>query len=273
MKLRTLEEKTLTLELAKGSVALVVPHREDRLLTVRAGELEVRDLGTQFLVSREVGRIVVAVEEGSVEVRVPGLTRTVRAGQAVAYQQGQLDELEPLRPVPPKVRPPPRIEEQPAVTAQVVAEAADDESPPPPEVDDPAAEWAQAPVIANSPAAENANVPPMPPNEMVTATPRPGLSLGAIERRVNDLRRQIRSPFTQGGSLRQQRARDIGRAADAGDCLRAVDLANEWLRYAHDPPEEIGVRREVLFQKMRCLRRMGRVPEADLVRRELEAMP
>ena len=283
MQLKTLEKRALTLDLARGSVALVVPHREDRVLTVRAGDLEVKDLGTQFLVSRELGRVVVAVEEGSVEVRVPGQTRTVTAGHAVAYHQGQLDELAPLpMPAPSAPRPslslttppvsPARLEPEPEPELQPQAPMAaiepvaetPDEAPPPPEVDDPAAEWALPPPVAP-------NVPPGPPEQVVTAT-RPGLSLGAIERRVNQLASQIRLPFTQGGSLRQQRAKDIARMVDAGECLRAIDNANEWLRYAHDPPEEAVVRREVLFQKMRCLRRMGRLPEADLVRREMEAI-
>jgi len=282
MQLHTLEEKTLTLDLAKGSVALVVPHREDRVLTVRAGDLEVIDLGTQFLVSRELGRIVVAVEEGSVEVRVPGLTRTVTAGHAVAYHQGQLDELQPLptlAPVAPKhalsiSAPTPDLALSPEPEPQVSLAAAElvvetpDEAPPPPEVDDPAAEWALPPPTAPS---AGPNDPPAPLELVVTAT-RPGLSLGAIERRVDALSRQIRMPFTQGGSLRQQRAKDIARMADGGECPRAIDNANEWLRYARDAPEEAMVRREVLFQKMRCLRRMGRLPEADLVRREMEAI-
>ncbi len=287
VQLATLEAKTLTLDLAKGSVSMMVPHREDRVLTVRAGELEVKDLGTQFLVSRELGRIVVAVEEGSVEVNVPGKRRTVTAGHAVAYQQGELDELEPLPPSTLALRTP--LQGVPAVlprVAEPVAEAAPpeqvgqltevpeaaDETPPPPE--DPTAEWSTLPpsAVASSQLESSFN---RPPEQVTEATPptKPGLSLGAIERRVSELRRQIRSPFTQGGTLRQQRAKEIGRLADGGDCLGTLDAANEWLRYAHDPPEELPVRREVLFQKMRCLRRLGRVAEVEQVRRELDAIP
>ncbi len=42
--LAKLESKELTLDVARGSLALVVPHREDRVLVVRAGDLEVKDL-------------------------------------------------------------------------------------------------------------------------------------------------------------------------------------------------------------------------------------
>jgi transmembrane sensor len=74
VQLAKLDDKTLTLDVTRGSLAMVVPHREDRVLTVRAGDVEVKDLGTRFLVSREVARTVVAVEEGSVEVKTPRLS-------------------------------------------------------------------------------------------------------------------------------------------------------------------------------------------------------
>ncbi len=74
VQLAKLEEKTLTLDISRGSLAMVVPHREDRVLTIRAGDVEVKDLGTRFLVSREVAKVIVAVEEGSVEVRTPKST-------------------------------------------------------------------------------------------------------------------------------------------------------------------------------------------------------
>jgi hypothetical protein len=207
---------------------------------------------------------VVAVEEGSVEVRVPGQTRTVKAGRAVSYQAGQLDELEWL----PALKAPPKPEAAPvpetpeiAPAAPLVTEEQTDQTPPPPEVEDPVAEWNALPPTASM-------TPPPPPTQGVS----PGFSLSVIEQRLNELRRNIALSFDR-GSLRQQWAKDIGRMADAGDDLRAIDSANAWLRYAHDPPEALFVRREVLFQKMRCLRRLGRLPEADLVRRELEALP
>ncbi len=296
--------------MAKGNLALVVPHRQDRVLTVRAGELEVKDLGTPFLVSREVARTVVAVEEGSVEVKVPGETRTVKAGTAVAWQQGQLQELE-WRPPPtaaasstaakantaPAPEPVAAANEPSAPNDEPHATGADveptvlpndgpDETPPPPE--DPAAEWNAPPPSAlvaqpEPPPVEPSPSAPPPPDQVITSTPRTalsppargssGFSLGSIERRLRELQSQIRSPFTQGGSLRAQRAKDIARHADAGDCMGALNLADDWLRYAHDPPEEAPLRREVLFQKMRCLTRLGRLPEADQVRRQLEAMP
>ena len=85
------------------------------------------------------------------------------------------------------------------------------------------------------------------------------------------MQRALKASFNHGGS-RAQRAKYIGRVADSGDCAHVIDLANNWLVYAHETPGELPERREVLFQKMRCLQRLGRVPEADLVRLELESV-
>lgn len=255
MQLATLEPKALTLDLEQGTVSMVVPHREDRVLTVRAGELEVKDLGTQFVVSREAGRTVVTVEEGSVEVRVPGQTRMVPAGRAVSYRNGQLEDLAPLPalPLPPKKKP--ALASQPAA-AQATAEAAD-ESPPPPEALERSTE---------APAEGLSGQPVLP-----AVAAKLGASLAVVERRVDEMQRALRASFEQGGS-RAQRAKYIGREADSGDCSHAIDLANNWLVYAHDPPNELPLRREVLFQKMRCLRKLGRVPEAGQVRLEIESI-
>src|SRR5699024_2046404 len=68
VKLSTLKAKEVTLDITRGSLAMVVPHREDRVLLVRAGDVTVRDLGTRFLVQIEEGRTMVAVDEGEVAV-------------------------------------------------------------------------------------------------------------------------------------------------------------------------------------------------------------
>ena len=133
MTLATLEENRLTLDLAKGSLAMIVPHRENRILIVRAGELQVKDLGTRFLVSRQPGRTLVAVDEGSVEVETPTGTREVRANHAVAWTNGQLTELNweasapvalqlhPASEAPLKVAPEPEPEPEPESIARLVA--------------------------------------------------------------------------------------------------------------------------------------------------------
>ena len=92
VKLSKLDDSAVALEVSGGSLVMVARHRPDRVLTVRAGDLEVIDVGTRFLVSRDVRRVLVAVEEGSVEIRTPGKSRSLTAGHSVEYRDGRLTE-------------------------------------------------------------------------------------------------------------------------------------------------------------------------------------
>ncbi len=124
LSISSLTDRQLDLELGEGSVVLVAKHLPQRELKVVAGELEVRDVGTRFLVSREVSRVLVAVEEGVVEVKAPGETRQVKAGHAVRWSEGQLTE-EAWAPVIPVSRTKPSPLPEPAAAAN--------ETPPIPE--------------------------------------------------------------------------------------------------------------------------------------------
>lgn len=283
VKLATLEEKQLTLDVEKGSLAMVVPHREDRVLTVRAGEVEVKDLGTRFLVSRDVQRIVVAVEEGSVEVKTPGATKTVRAGNAVAWQNGALSSFAwevtpPQKPdtassvaklneedddtAPPEQQAPVQ-EEQPVAQVQ-----------PPDTSATPDEQWAAPPTLPKPVVQTPPYQAPPPPGHVDTAHPSRGsdvvgFSLKTIERRLQELKRSIEVvPF---GDQREAAARQIAASADAGDCVGALARAERWLS---EPPtsraNEAQLRRGVLLQKLRCLNRLGRTAEAEAVAKELE---
>lgn len=108
VQLAKLEDKSVTLDVARGSLKVVARHDTTRELRVRAGDLEVFDVGTEFIVSRDAERTLVGVEEGEVEVRsASGEIVPLEAGQAVEYRDGKLqrqqwasaDEL-------PKPRPP-----------------------------------------------------------------------------------------------------------------------------------------------------------------------
>ncbi|MBL8922091.1 MAG: FecR domain-containing protein [Myxococcaceae bacterium] len=284
VQLAKLEEKTLTLDLARGSLAMVVPHREDRLLTVRAGEVEVKDLGTRFLVSREVAKVVVAVEEGSVEVRTPKVTHVVTAGHAVAWHEGELDDYQwpsaaPTTPPPPpgtKVEPAtPPLENRPPVAAAEVEDEVDVE----PASANPEDEWAAPPPgIANAPVNEPPPPPPVnaPPDQVVTVQPRrerrgTGFSLKTIEENLRELERQAHVPFVPVGSTsRELQARTVARLADVGNCELALEQADRWLTApAGDVVEEAPLRRMVLQQKVRCLNHLGRAAEALEVQRLL----
>ncbi len=291
VKLATLEEKQLTLELNKGSLAMVVPHRLDRVVTVRAGDLEVKDLGTRFLVSRDQHRTLVAVEEGKVEVKTPNGTREVTANHAVTWSGGQLVELPweasaPAAPLPMAVAldaPQPEVvpEGQPNSIARLSdEEEEDDTSPPPPEEvqDEPELlqpdrtpmaadeQWEGLPPNTPRPQPLGYTPPVVPPRRAVTATER-GFSLKNLERKL----REVGSAITS-SSQREAGVRNIAKAADAGDCLFALQLADRWLsepvtRSLSEPT----LRRNVRLQQVRCLNHLGRKDDAAALLKMIDA--
>lgn len=291
VKLATLEPKTLALELEKGSLAMVVPHREDRLLVVRAGDLTVKDLGTRFLVSRETNRTLVAVEEGEVEVSTPTGARVVKAGRAVSWSDAKLTELpweasppEPVRAPPARASKPvepstPDIPTQVAPVAEPHPESvarldeeddAADDAPPPEEVAAPDQtpmatdeQWHQLPPTVAQP-----NRPPPPPalKPAVTASER-GFSLRKLERKLRELGVSISTP-----DRREAGARNIALTADAGDCKYALRLIDAWLAQpAVTTPKEVQLRGAVLRQQVRCLNHVGRVDEARQLEQSITA--
>ncbi len=292
VQLARLDEKALTLDVERGSLAMVVPHREDRLLTVRAGEIEVKDLGTRFLVSREIAKTVVAVEEGSVEVKTPTSTHVVTAGHAVAWHAGELDayawpSVAPSAPPPPPtvvVEPATPVVQPPAVAASNPADDSDVEP-----VVSPEDEWAPPPPnIGESAVVPPAPPPPpldAPPDSVVTVQPEGapapalvpkrrrsgGFNLRDIEENLRELERQAHTPFVPFGSTtRETQARSVGRLADVGNCQLALEEAERWLTApAGDATEEAPLKRMVLQQKVRCLNRLGRTAEAAEVQRLL----
>ena len=285
VKLVTLEEKQLTLDLAKGSLAMVVPHRTDRVLTVRAGDLEVIDLGTRFLVSRDQNRTLVAVEEGKVEVKTPGGKREVTAGHAVTWSGGQLTEL-PWETTSAPAAPPPVANAPEPVQPDSIARLGDedeDDSPPPAEeapVQEPQSEQQpdRTPTAAdeadwntlpqNQPQPLKYPPVPLPPKRAVTSTER-GFSLRGIERKLRELGTSISAP-----TAREAGVRNIAFAADANDCHHALKLADRWLS---DPvtnaPNEVQMRRGVQLQQVRCLNHLGRTQDADTILKMIGGKP
>ncbi len=293
VQLAKLDDKTLTLDVTRGSLAMVVPHREDRVLTVRAGDVEVKDLGTRFLVSREVARTVVAVEEGSVEVKTPTSTRVVTAGHAVAWHDQELDSLTWPADVPSTPPPPPGVLPSSQRKPETLAAPP---SQPPVAVDDvdaepaspnPEDEWALPSAgLAGDPVSPPPPTPPIdaPPDTVVTVQPGTpplppsrrnrrgsGFSLKVIEENLRELERQAHVPFAPiGSSSREQQARSVARLADVGNCELALLEAEKWLSApAGDVLEEAPLKRMVLQQKVRCLNRLGRSAEALEAQKQL----
>lgn len=278
LKLDTLEDNHLGFTLARGSVMMVARHLPERLMTVKAGEIEVRDIGTRFLVSRDVNRVLVAVEEGVVEIHAPGTKMILKAGRSVEWREGQLREQAwaPAPPAAPRAQvsspPTPAIEAFVADAGSAVAAA--------PEFQNPDDEWGSPPnlpktgiVAPPGPAPVDATEPPIyeapPPAEDEEASV---LSLAGLEQRLNRVKRAVQAPFAAVGStLRETRSRDIGKLADEGSCEEALRRADEWLV---DKPSvsanEPRWRRSVMVNQMRCYTRLNRHDDAKKIKAKLE---
>lgn len=277
VKLLTLEAAQLTLELNRGSLAMVVPHREDRVLTVRAGDLQVIDLGTRFLVSREANRTLVAVEEGKVQVNTPSGNREVTANHAVSWSNGQLTELAwestPSAPQTANVEPVP--EGQPRSIARLGNEDEPEDGPPLPEeaqeqeAQQPAPPPDRTPVAADEqwagPPVKNAPAP-VPYKRMSTA--ERGFSLKNIERKLREVGTVLTSPTGRAAA-----ARNVTLTADAGDCHHALRLADRWLS---DPitgaVNEAEMRQGVQLQQVRCLNHLGRTQDAETILKMIQTV-
>ena len=75
-----------------GAAYFNVPHRPARLLTVHAGDLAIRDIGTRFEVASFDESVAVGVAEGQVSVAAPGVARPVRltAGHGLNAEGGTI---------------------------------------------------------------------------------------------------------------------------------------------------------------------------------------
>ncbi len=75
------------IEIGQGAANFAVRHDSSRVLLVRAGGYEIRDLGTKFDVVSARGRVAVTVAEGSVSVMptdgAPSDATTLNAGQSL----------------------------------------------------------------------------------------------------------------------------------------------------------------------------------------------
>lgn len=279
VKLHTLEEKQLTLELTRGSLAMVVPHREDRVLTVRAGDLQVIDLGTRFLVSRDTNRTLVAVEEGKVQVNTPSGSRQLTANHAVSWSNGQLTELawEPTPTAAAAALDTPVVPEGPTHSiARLSEEEEPEDGPPPPEeTQEEEVQQAEPPPDRTPIAADEQwagppvkNAPALVPQKRMTSTAERGFSLKNIERKLREAGTVITSK-----TGREAAARNVTLTADANDCHHALRLADRWLT---DPitgaANEAELRRSVQLQQVRCLNHLGRTQDAETILKMIQSV-
>jgi transmembrane sensor len=68
----------------RGEAFFTVVHNEARPFIVVAKGVEIRDVGTAFVVHSDVGETRIAVTEGVVDLNAYGMTETLRAGDAAA---------------------------------------------------------------------------------------------------------------------------------------------------------------------------------------------
>jgi len=299
VQLAKLEDKAVALDVDKGTLKVVARHDSTRELRVRAGDLEVFDVGTEFIVSREEGSTLVAVEEGEVEVKAAGETVALKAGQAVQYRGGKLERqqwatAEEL----PKPRPP-----KPAVVAQAPKKPLVDDTPeipsepqkatPPPPVEEqpkpaPAPEtasspdeWATPENLKDSPVNTPPPMPapevPLPPPTAAPAPPPPPQPEMAPpsddEQTVSGLGfivGKIKGAFTL--ASRTERAARVSALADGRRCSDAIAQADAWLTEPVPKGESFTLRRGVLSSKKRCLDFLGRSAESTAVQRELDKL-
>lgn len=71
-------------ELTQGEAFFTVAYDENRPFEVQAGQGQITDIGTAFEVYRHQAKVLVAVQEGIVEVKAKD-TRRLTAGQSLAY--------------------------------------------------------------------------------------------------------------------------------------------------------------------------------------------
>ncbi len=263
LKLSTLKAKEVTLDITRGSLAMVVPHREDRVLLVRAGDVTVRDLGTRFLVQIEEGRTMVAVDEGEVAVNTPAGERTIKAGRALSWSNGELTEVD-WEPMPaPAQQPvqPARVSPAPAPQPEKesIAKLRDEEDEADLETDD----------------SDEFDAVPLPPQ--VAPPVNPALAPAPVPPNMKtfSLKKADRKLRWAGAKLSSRHAREaqvayIVLSADAGDCEYVLSLADKWLRAPVTRlKNEPQLMRVVRTQEVRCLNALGRTNEATALQRQL----
>jgi hypothetical protein len=262
VKLERASAQTVRLHVERGTLLVAASHRAERAFTVQAGELEIRVVGTRFLVERDDDGVGVAVHEGVVEAELGGKVQRIPAGQSVRFHRGtssarglseeqrvELARLDP--PVAVRIHPasPERLEES--------------DTPPIPEIDSGAsvasvaALPAEAPVPVPSPPLLDARGPDAGPKSAakVRQAPWPPVTLPFhVDSRITPLNIQPD----------EQQVRHMNDLADQGECQLALDRADQWLRAA-DGGADPRLRRRVRQTQARCYRKLGMEDEARAV--------
>ncbi len=304
VQLAKLEDKAVALDVDKGTLKVVARHDSTRELRVRAGDLEVFDVGTEFIVSREDGNTLVAVEEGEVEVKAGGQSVPLKAGQAVQYRGGKLERQQwataeelpkPRPPKPVAVAQAPAKKGSPDETPDIPSEPVK-ATPPPPETTEPPKPAPAAEPVAKTPDTvsspdewstpenlKDAELMPAPPpvpapepaRQAPSAAPAqpemaPPSDDESAASQLEKIRRKIHGIFNP--ASRDQRAVQISALVDLRKCNEVLLLSDGWLNEPVPRGESFNLRRSVLSSKKRCLDYLGRTTESQSVQRELDRL-
>lgn len=155
--------KRVVIEMRRGSLDMLVAHDPSRLLVVRAGDTEIEDIGTHFVVDYDGGsHVVVRVTEGEVKVKRGGKHENITAGHAWTTTDGRMT-----------------LAALDAKQTQVVAVAPSPLAPP--AVPEPAVAPVAAPVAAPAPAVDAGSAAPRPTVRPAKSNARVALEKLAIE--------------------------------------------------------------------------------------------
>jgi transmembrane sensor len=81
------------LALASGSAHFAVKHDAAKPFSIAAGGYQIRDLGTEFSVSRTKGHLSISVSSGLVDVSGPGVSRlSVKPGERIDIADGKFEK-------------------------------------------------------------------------------------------------------------------------------------------------------------------------------------
>lgn len=164
--------KRVVIEMRRGSLDMLVAHDPSRLLVVRAGDTEIEDIGTHFVVDYDGGsHVVVRVTEGEVKVKRGGKHENITAGHAWTTTDGRMT-----------------LAALDAKQAQVVAVA-------PSPI---AAPVAPEPAVSAPVTAAPVTAAPAPPVDAGSAAPRPTVRPGKSNARVALEKLAIEEPLDVG---------------------------------------------------------------------------
>jgi transmembrane sensor len=99
-RLAVADDQDRVVRLDAGAAYFDVRHDKARPFVVRSGDFKIRDLGTQFSVTRYASGVLVAVAHGRVEVQFRDqAAQSLEAGQELnASERGEASELRPVDP-------------------------------------------------------------------------------------------------------------------------------------------------------------------------------